>query len=71
MAAEKDQEGGAVLAKVLEPWRVKYYEHVCIRLSGIIFTRYLTRIIIKLASSLCFLITSYFQAPQPTPFRQI
>jgi hypothetical protein len=55
--------------RVCEPWRVRFYEHLSIRCGGIMFTRYLTRIIIKFASSLCYLITGY--AIRNTPSSQI
>jgi len=51
---------------VCQPWRVKFYEQICVRLNGIIFTRYLTRIIIKFASSLCYLITGFLIRKTPS-----
>merc|ERR1719498_131592 len=41
-----------------DTWRIKFYESVSIRISGIIFTRYRVRATIKMISALCFLWTS-------------
>jgi hypothetical protein len=48
----------AEFAPMCEPWRIKFYESISIRISGIIFTRYRVRSTIKMISALCFLWTS-------------
>jgi hypothetical protein len=52
-AAQKSE-----FAPLCDPWRIKFYESLSIRISGIIFTRYRVRSTIKMISALCFLWTS-------------
>jgi hypothetical protein len=66
MAQEAAPDTRSPFLEVCEPWRIKFYEQICLRINGIIFTRYLTRIIIKFASSLCYLITGLLIRETPS-----
>jgi hypothetical protein len=66
MGSVRNEKKGSGIVKACDPWRIQFYEHMCIRINGIIFTRYLTRIIIKFASSLCYLITGLLIRSSPS-----